>query len=78
MKVTLRKVQSTHSNLRTDVIDGEAFRLPSVGECFCVYAAPLFGSGGFRYVMTSPVASLEEGKGFTTQNSTYEMTVHSE
>lgn len=81
--VTLRKVMSTHSNLRTDEVVGQANALPVVGEGFIMFADSLEVKGGTRYIRTTPVVTVWNETGvrsthFRTANSTYELTVHDE
>lgn len=71
--IKLRKITSTHNNLRTAEVIGQAPRLPVIGERFIVYSEALEIEGGVRYVTTSPVQSVDDNQ-FTTANSTYELT----
>lgn len=79
MNVTLRKVTSSHNNLRTDEVVGQASGLPVVGARFNMTADGL--EFGIRYVSTSPVVEVfdETGVGpirFFTENSEYALEVH--
>lgn len=79
MKVRLTKIESTHSNLRTDLIEGKCIDLPEIGESFFVVAPPLDPTKDFRMVNTSEVkelTTLPDGKIlFKTANSTYEIEI---
>lgn len=82
-KVRLRKIQSNHSNLRTDVVLGTCERLPEVGRDFYLDSAALNpyieAMGGRREIRTTEVQVLGERVGntitFHTQNSQYELDV---
>lgn len=75
IRVRLRKVTSTHNNLRTDVIDGFTSTMPEIGRPFVIYNyEPLDLDEGARYVITSPVVAVE-GSTFRTMNSTYALEV---
>ncbi len=71
-KVRLTKIKSSHSNLRTDVIEGETRALPAIGSGFV-----MFGKGleyGTRMVYTTAIQSLirtGDEIQFETANSTY-------
>jgi hypothetical protein len=78
MKVKLTKLSSTHQNLRTDTIEGNADLLPEVGQCFAMTAEPLDPRASFRWVRTTPIQSIEamgDTYRFTTENSTYQLEV---
>ena len=72
MRGRLYKISSTHRNLRTETVDGEAPELPSVGGVFT-----LLGKGlefGVRFVETTPIkecTQLGSSFLFKTYNSTY-------
>lgn len=71
----LKKIQSTHSNLRTEEVLGTCLELPKEGERFKFFSAPL-EQGSVRVINTSPVKSFASKDGsiiFNTQNSTYEL-----
>lgn len=71
-QVTLTKVHSLHSNLRTNTVEGKALSLPEVGKRFVMFAAPLTEGADFRQITTSPVVAVFEG-GFRTENSVYRL-----
>ena len=73
-RVRLRKIEASHSNLRTDVIDGEALSLPTIGKRFVMFSEPIDKTKDYRELITSPVVAVD-GTIFKTQNSTYELTV---
>ncbi len=79
--VTLRKVSSTHSNLRTDEVYGHAAALPIVGEPFVMFADPIDPTAAVRIVKTSLVRlTTTTDIGFTTyyfetENSKYALTL---
>jgi len=74
---TLRKIKSTHNNLRTDVIEGFFNHPPKEGERFVFLSEPLEDpEASFRQITTSPVKNLDLDKDtdvitFGTYNSTY-------
>lgn len=74
MRVRLTKVESTHNNLRTDVVEGECSHLPTIGLRFVMYSDPVEVFGNMRYVSTSPVQAITQD-GFRTLNSTYKLEV---
>ncbi len=72
--VKLTQIESTHDIVRTKITEGKTYALPTVGECFQLFADPLDKSMGYRDLRTSYVQSVVEDKnGFTfkTLNSTY-------
>lgn len=75
MKVELKKLESVHSNLRTDVVVGETLTLPEVGIPFVMYSTPLEATEGIRIITTTVVKEtkhLSDGSIiFQTNNSTY-------
>lgn len=71
MKVRLTKIESSHNNLRTDIVEGDLLYWPGVGESIIVTAKPLV-EGGMRLVRTSPVSKIE-GDLFHTLNSVYRL-----
>jgi len=81
MTCSIRRISSSHSNLRTDAVQGHCNYLPMVGRSFKLVGTPLVVPEGateeyIRYVATSPVVSIEIVDDnlwrFRTQNSTYE------
>lgn len=75
MKVRLTKKMSNHQHLRTDWVEGETGDLPTIGECFVMFAKPLDPAADIRGIKTTPVISLEYlGNNtimFKTANSIY-------
>lgn len=72
---TLRRINSNHSNLRTDAVDGFCNELPTVGAAFSMYAKALTEGCNVRWVQTTAIESLEtlgDTAKFITKNSTYE------
>lgn len=77
IKVILTKIESNHTNLRTDVIEGETAELPTQGKDFV-----LLGEGlefGTRIVRTTPIREIlkfsETLMEFKTQNSRYKLEI---
>lgn len=71
-QVVLTKLESNHSNLRTDVIEGYTVTLPSEGTEFIMWSEGL--EFGTRYVRTTAIKMVEKGDRvyrFSTQNSKY-------
>lgn len=77
MRVKLTKIQSTHQNLRTNEIEGETGRLPTIGERFSLFGKALNTAAHLRVVVTTEVRetkTLSSGTiRFETENSTYEV-----
>ena len=71
MKVRLTRIESSHSNLRTDTVEGDLLYWPVVGESIIITAEPLVESG-MRLVRTSSVCKIE-GDLFHTRNSVYRL-----
>lgn len=75
MQVRLTKLNSTHNNLRTDVIEGECIYLPRTGYSFVMTSEPLNPNASFRQIATSNVQSIftlnDKSMEFKTMNSTY-------
>lgn len=77
-KVVLKRMLSNHNNLRTDVIEGMAMHLPSVGMPFILFGESLTDPAATRVVTTTPVMETKVNDSvwwFKTKNSTYELTV---
>jgi hypothetical protein len=78
--VTLNKIESTHNNLRTDVVTGLTPRLPVVGEQFFMYSNEVLTENtNTRFIRTSKIESIkasDDGREiiFRTQNSLYTLT----
>lgn len=78
--VTLKKIESTHENLRTDDVTGVTHTLPEVGKSFFMYAKAL-EEGDVRYIHTSPVQEVrmvEDEIVFKTENSVYSLIINEE
>lgn len=74
MKVCLTRIESTHNNLRTDVVEGEALWEPVVGSHFVMTAKSLTDPVKTRVITTSTITSislLDNRIFFETENSTY-------
>jgi len=76
----LTKLQSKHSNFRTDDVLGQADRPPVAGEPFVFVGesldAEIKSRGGKRFITTTAVVELLERDGiveFKTLNSTYRL-----
>ncbi len=79
MKVRLTKLLSTHSNLRTDVIEGRCDSLPKEGRDFFMTAPPLDPKAVVREIHTTKVKKVKwdimKSAIFVTKNSTYQIDV---
>jgi hypothetical protein len=76
VKVRVERVYGGRA-MRTDVIEGDAASIPSLGMPFWVTGVGLYGPGD-RYFHTSAVKEVAmEGNVFTveTANSTYKVTI---
>lgn len=73
--ITLNKIESTHKNLRTDVVNGVAPELPVVGQRFFMYSDEVLTEAtNVRHIYTSVIASVDnQGDDiiFKTENSLY-------
>lgn len=70
----MTRLDSSHQNLRTDSVEGDAPRLPAIGRRFVMAAPPLDPAADIRLVETSPVMTVSND-GFTTLNSRYKLEV---
>ncbi len=79
-RVKLTKVESSHSALRTDEVEGGCESLPTLGDSFEMYGKGLVA--GTRYIGTSMVTSIEGNNSsiliFYTMHSKYKLEVLSE
>lgn len=82
MKVRLTKIASTHNNVRTDTMDGEAYNWPpKKGEDFVLIGKGLTNPNLDRVLRTTPIQEVEFLGGPTqahqvkTLNSTYRLEV---
>lgn len=77
-KVTLKKIESSHNNLRTDEIEGMTLSMPELDKTFFMYTESSFTPDATRFILTSPVKemrSLSENEIlFKTLNSVYVLT----
>lgn len=73
--VTMKKIESTHKNLRTDEVKGLTPELPQVGKHFFMYSNEvLTPDTNIRYIYTSPVRDMRSNDDeivFRTENSVY-------
>jgi hypothetical protein len=73
--IKLKKIESTHENLRTDEINGMSHDLPEVGQSFTLIADPLERANPHkRVVTTTPVVKVTKTGNemvFETANSVY-------
>lgn len=80
--VTLKKIESSHDNLRTDEVYGFATLMPEEGSGFMMFSKSLTGDDLARVIKTSKITSVENVGDdeivFRTQNSTYLIQVHPE
>lgn len=78
-KVKLTKIKSTHSNLRTDTVEGVTYGLPEVGKGFTMFGEPLDPNvGNMRGVYTTEIKVCDRTGNefmFVTENSTYKLEV---
>ncbi len=75
-KVKLTKIESSHKNLRTDIVEGLTESMPVVDQDFVMFAEALEPGGTIRYIRTSPVKEVTEdrnGLSFKTNNSSYRL-----
>ncbi len=75
-RVRLTKIQSNHTNLRTDVIEGETEKLPKKGGSFQMSSKGL--EYGIRVVTTTEiqfVEKMDDNYRFNTLNSIYQLEV---
>ena len=80
--ITLKKIESTHKNLRTDEVKGGCYYLPEVGSRFAMYTdKPLDPDMDMRFVYTSvvqEVRTVEDEIVFKTENSIYSILITGE
>jgi hypothetical protein len=70
MRIRIKKIESTHDNLRTDEVEGDALFPPQEGQRFVMYAEPIVPLASFRMVTTSRVTDVYATH-FKTLHSTY-------
>jgi len=76
MSGKLKRLKSSHQNLRTDEVEGEYAYNPEVGKVFILIGESLSFKGGKRWIETTPVKTVEQLPDrirFTTLYSTYEL-----
>lgn len=76
IKGRLIKIDSTHSNLRTDKIDGYYLDKPVEGLSFKFYSKPLNSNADMRIITTTPIKKVLESNNlieFKTKNSLYRL-----
>ncbi len=77
IKVRLRRIRSSHTNLRTNEVIGECRSLPELGSRFIMTAKPLQNpKANFRLIYSTPIQAIEWSGNtvrFVTENSTYEL-----
>lgn len=77
--VELTRIESNHNNLRDDVIVGQTFKLPTVGERFSMVGEPRDPEASGRVIWTTTVRDvIDDGIGgctFKTTNSVYHLKV---
>ena len=59
IKIRFTKIQSDHTALRTDVVEGVIHKKPEIFECLEIYAKPLDPTMAERYIKTSPIMEFE-------------------
>jgi len=80
LKVKLKKIESNHSKLRSDVIEGKCTHVPEEGQTFEMFAESLTPDGAFRHITTSPIRECRYDEKdrefiFKTENSLYGLEV---
>lgn len=77
--VILTKIESNHSNLRTNDIVGQTLYLPKVGQSFHLVGESLTPGLTHRIINTTEIKEVEKTGEMTyifkTQNSTYGLAV---
>lgn len=77
--VKLRKIRSTHDNLRTDIVEGYIDALPEVGESVRLFGEPLDPKFNARLIFTTPIKEFQCRTAtymeFKTANSEYALEV---
>ena len=77
--VTLKKIESKHKNLRSDIVNGVTPELPITGISFFMYSDDvLTDKANIRHITTSIVESVDNETTndiimFRTKNSIYEL-----
>lgn len=80
MQGKLTRLESSHSNLRTDYMPGFFANLPQVGTAFAILGEPLTRGAIARSVVTSTIQEVTELSDteyeFKTRNSTYRLEIY--
>jgi hypothetical protein len=80
MKGKLKKIVSTHNNLRTTEMEGEFHKPPIIGQDFVIFGKALDPDADVRMIRTTPVKALKDIADyrmvFFTQNSEYELEIY--
>lgn len=76
----LKRIKSSHQNLRTDKIEGNFQKLPELNKPFIIVGKSLT-LPGHRIVTTTPVKGISDNDKddkilFDTENSIYELEVY--
>lgn len=77
-KILLTKIESNHTNLRTNEIEGLTLELPVVGKGFNMSGEPLDKNMSVRVINTTEIKEVEQNGDeytFKTLNSTYNVKV---
>ncbi len=78
-KALLTKVESNHTNLRTNEMEGLTADLPEVGKEFLIFGKSLTEGLSTRMIHTTVIKEIEKNSEdemtFKTQNSTYKLKV---
>jgi len=78
-KTLLTKVESNHTRLRTNEVEGTTIALPEVGKSFALVGKSLTEGAPFRLVNTSEITEVEklseDELQFKTLNSIYKLKV---
>lgn len=78
-QVKLKKIESTHNNVRSNEINGVCYELPKVGSSFMLLSSEtLTPDTNLRQIVTSEITEVREFDGeiiFRTRNSLYSITV---
>lgn len=74
--VTLFKIDSTHQNVRTSTVEGQAFSLPELGKRFFMTGKGLeFGTRLIETTDVKALARVGDSILFETRNSTYTLLI---
>jgi hypothetical protein len=77
---TLKKIESTHNNVRTDTVKGLVPEMPTTGKPFFMYSSEVLTPGtNLRHIYTTEIkeVTVNEENGdivFRTENSLYVLT----